>query len=93
MQTQIAIAHKLYEARRLLRSLLRDGYPKHAAKWMSIVDAVAEGEGQSHLETCMKILADLQAKHDDGMAQLWVLAATVELIEPDELTPPLYDKD
>jgi hypothetical protein len=86
-ETAIAIANRLYEARRNLRGILRDGYAEHAAKWMSIVDAVAEGDKETHLRTCVKLLTDLQAKFDNGMAQMWVLAATVELMEPDEHTP------
>lgn len=64
-EQQVAIADKLYSARRTLRGICRDQYGERVTEW---------------------IAKDLTDAGQDT-AVLWVLAATVELIEPDEFTP------
>lgn len=84
-EAQVNIAAKLYEARRVLRRLMPDEYAERIKTWMEMV--ATRTAGGDYLRTGMTMMQALQDRQGDGMAQLYLLAAVVELIEPDEQTP------
>lgn len=79
-ESVVAITNRFYECRRHLRRLLGDKYPENCMKWMSLVRCVATSKDVDELGACLILLQD-KALEYDGMAQMWICAATVELIE------------
>lgn len=75
----VGIAAKMYEARRTLKFLLPDQFHARCQHWQEIIKKVSAGKELSDLEAVIDMLRVIQP---DGMAQLWLLAAYVEMIEP-----------
>lgn len=84
----VGIASKMYEARRSMRRITGGAYAKQVLNWMHGVKAVAKATQQSEAHACLLML---QGKSCDGFTMLWILAATVELIEPDAETPSMEE--
>lgn len=82
--TQVNIAAKLYEARDTLRRLLGESYRNRIDETMQAVRVIAAANHCDELRAGMLILQQMQADGCGGMEQLYVLAATAELIEPSE---------
>lgn len=83
-ELQIRIAHRMYECRRLLRSLMGDKYAEHIRGYME----TAKARGMDDLSVLVQTLKRLT---DAGCeyATMSFMAAFVELTEPDELTPKI----
>lgn len=84
----IAIANKLYECRRNLRRIMGDRYYPDIVPYMEGVRRCAVANGIDDMQACLRLSKEFTA---DGMdvCAIWAMAAAVELIEPDELTPKL----
>lgn len=78
----IAIAAKLYEARRTLQALLRENYHERMRPWIEQIGRLDDGRGP--LKTGMRIVEQMTHKNVDGLARVYVLAAIVEILEPTE---------
>lgn len=88
-EKQTYIASKLYESRRLLRSLMPD-YNTRIVEYMRIIDGLATEAG-GHLSAGLQVAKELSAKgHESSLP--WIFAATVELIEPDGMTVERSEK-
>ena len=83
---QIQIAAKLYECRDTARRITRDSYGPIAQKWMTVISSIADNLGIDFLNAGQRVAVAAASENDD-VGLMWALAATVELIEPDELTP------
>jgi len=84
----VGIAAKLYECRRTLRTLRGDRYTPEIIGYMEGVRRHAVADGTDDMHACMKLAQEFQSRRLD-MAAMWVMAAAVELMEPDELTPKI----
>jgi hypothetical protein len=77
------IAAKLYEARDTCRTLLGDKYEARMAEWADVIRARMRlsntGELNAARELCELIW--------EGIAQVQILAAAVEMLEPSVATP------
>lgn len=83
MKQQIQIAAKLYECRDTARRLAGESYKLRLADWKQAVQDIAAAYSLDYLHAGMKLANSFAVKHD-GMGMMWAMAATVELIEPDE---------
>lgn len=83
----IGIAHRLYEARRVLRWLLGDRYADQIAIPRRLIRQLAPEQG-GEIGALHFLLVDMRREQfaNAGAAAL-LLAAAAEEIEPDELTP------
>lgn len=85
IEKQIEIAAKLYDARRTLRRLIGDSYAEKVAPFMRVVALKGRDMALRH---GMDVAKDMAAK-GIGEGIVWIFAAIVEVIEPDELTPAI----
>lgn len=87
-EKHVEVASRLYQMRKSARLLGRTHYEKTIKESMEQVRKAAVLWGLSHMKAGFK-LAKLAADDRDvgDVAVMWVLAATVELIEPDDQTP------
>lgn len=85
-QQQVQIAAKLYECRQIARMIGKEKYAEQVIPWMQAVIVSAALKDVSRLQAGQELAA---AESPDGnfITAIWMLAATVELIEPDEQTP------
>ncbi|MCF0059903.1 hypothetical protein MUK70_11690 [Dyadobacter chenwenxiniae] len=83
-EQHVNIAAKMYKARSSMKSLFGESYPDKVKVYMDIVKAVSKREGVGEIESAIKLIKDANEKHQDysGILGVWILAATVELIEP-----------
>lgn len=87
-ETAIGIAKQLYDARRTLRGLNADLYAKRIPEHMAALKRIAEQRTHnSVLRAAMLVLQRMQESEATGLAKLWIMAAAVELLEPDDQTP------
>jgi len=84
-ENAVHIAGKLYEARRGARFILRDGYAAKVAEYMQMILERVTPEADI-LKTGMKCV-DLLVTGGYEMPAMIMLAAIVELLEPDEHSP------
>lgn len=80
----VGIAAKLYEAQDLARRLYRECYDEMVEPYRKMLRSfVASGAGDE-LEACRRMLAALQARAEDtSVSQMLLMAATVDLVEPE----------
>lgn len=78
-EQQIRIASKLYECRDAARTLLGDNYRPRMDELGTVLNRIAEVRKVGVLEAAQDAV---KAVVGDGMTQLQILAAAVELIEP-----------
>lgn len=78
-EQQVHIAEQMYSARRSLKSLFPDVFAARVAEWQDVVRKVMAGKKMTELEALLDMLKVLEGKE---MAQLWLLAAVVEMVEP-----------
>lgn len=84
-ENAVYIAGKLYEARRGARGILRENYAAKVAEYMQmILERVTEESDV--MKTGMRCV-DLLVVGGYEMPAMIMLAAIVELLEPDEQTP------
>lgn len=84
-ETLVVIAEKLYSCRRSLRRLVGD-YDAIIVDYMQAVRGYSLAQKTTEITACIRLAKELT---DDGheMGAMWVMAATIELIEPDDKTP------
>lgn len=75
----VGIAEKMYSARRSLRSLLPEKFTETCEKWQVAVQMVMREKDMSEIAAMIEMLRILKEK---PVAQLWLLAAVVEMLEP-----------
>lgn len=78
MANPVQLAAKLYDCRDTVKRLLQDDYHKQMQEYGEVVRKVAAAEKCSDLEAGTRVAKSA----GDGMTAVFVLAATVELIEP-----------
>lgn len=78
-EQQIRIASKLYECRDAARTLLGERYKGRMAELGAVLTRIAEGRKVSVLRAAQDAA---KAVVGDGMTQIQILAAAVELVEP-----------
>lgn len=78
MQQQIEIAAKLYKCRDSARFLLGEGYAAKMADYGKAITEVAARLKCSELKAATK----MAERTDDGMLQMLIFSAAVELAEP-----------
>lgn len=76
---QIQIAAKLYEARDNLKTLFPDDFKTKCQEWQEVIRKVAAGKQMTDIKAMIDIMQHLEGKE---IAQMWVMAAYVEMIEP-----------
>jgi hypothetical protein len=84
----VQIADRLYKARRTLRRLSGDDYDVKVRPYMALLHKHAGGDPGRYMATAILISGKLAQAAED-FAVLWVLAAVVELCEPDGVSPKL----
>lgn len=81
LEQAIGITAKLYRARNAAKFLLGEAFLAEMAKWRDGIEKVAAARKVSHLQAT--ILLSKQAGEDgNGVVQLLILAAYVEMTEP-----------
>lgn len=80
-EKHVEIAAKMYDARRVLKSLCPNKFAPHCKEWQDVIRKVSAGKGISEMEALVDILGKLK---DSAMSQMWVLASYVEMVEPSE---------
>ena len=85
MQQQIEIAAKLYKCRDSARFLLGERYTEKMTDYGTAIKRAAIKMHCSHLKAAMA----MAERTDDGMLQMLIFAAAVELAEPsnDQVQP------
>jgi hypothetical protein len=78
-EQHVNIASKLYSARSSLRSLFPDVFAERCKEWQDVIKKVAAGKGLSEIQAMIDIMTKLEGKE---VAQMWVMAAYVEMVEP-----------
>lgn len=80
----IRLASRLYDARDTAKRILGDGFADRMAKEQEHIRKVMEQHQCEPIPATMAIVTELQKKHPytSGSAQLMILSACVELIEP-----------
>ncbi len=78
-ERRIKIVNELYSVRKSLHSLCPDIYFDRCKEWQEIIKGVAEEKGLDEIEAMIGIMKSLEG---EAVAQMWVMAAYVELIEP-----------
>lgn len=78
-EQHVNIASKLYSARRSLRSLCPDVFAVRCKEWQEVIKKVQESKGLSDIQAMIDIMTKLEGKE---IAQMWVMAAYVEMVEP-----------
>ncbi|CAB4211710.1 hypothetical protein UFOVP1419_9 [uncultured Caudovirales phage] len=78
-EQHVDIASKLYSARRSLRSLCPDVFVDRCKEWQEAINAVAASKGMTGLQAMIDIMTRLEGRE---VAQMWVMAAYVEMVEP-----------
>ena len=82
----VQIAERLYECRDTARRLMREKYGEQVRPWMEALEAISVGGNMSIMDASLRVVKDMSEQFN-GPGMMWAAAATVELIEPDELTP------
>ena len=81
---QVQMAAKMYDARDAMKRLFGDKYQAEIAEHQKYIKIQMQSEGVGELKATMRIMTMLQAKlPNSGITQALVLAACVELIEPE----------
>lgn len=75
----VSVASKLYSARSSLKTLFADTFETRCQEWQEVIRKVMEANSFTELEAMLDILQNLDGKE---IAQMWVMAATVEMLEP-----------
>jgi hypothetical protein len=76
-EEQVDMSSRLYDARRAVRSLAGDAYPRLVQSWMRLVRMAMARENKLPLPAMLSL-----AKHvDEPFDYLWLMAAAVEVIE------------
>jgi hypothetical protein len=75
----VGIMSKLYSARNSLRTLCPEVFPDRCKEWQAAIKQVAEAKKLTDIEAMIDMLARLEGKE---VAQMWVMAAYVEMVEP-----------
>lgn len=78
-EKHVHIAEKMYSARRSLKSLFPNVFVTTVQRWQSAVRKVMAGKNMTELEAMLDMLKALEGKE---VAQMWLLAAVVEMVEP-----------
>lgn len=82
-EKQIAIANKMYEARKaVVRMLGFDEFKKKANQFKQEFQAVRNKLGLTEIEATISLLENMQKNNVAGEEQLLVLAYCVEIMEP-----------
>lgn len=75
---KVQMAAKMYDARDSLKSLFPDIFPERVAKIQAGIKKAMALTGKNELET----MIDLMTAQSNAVAQMWIMAATTEMIEP-----------
>ena len=86
-EQQIRLAAQLYDVRDTMRRFLRDKYPAQMAKYKGYIETAKARWSLDTIPAAMRLVAELQKRHDGSMSQPLVIAAAVEMIEPTEVKP------
>jgi hypothetical protein len=81
MEQAIGITAKLYRARKAAKFLLGDDYPAEMATWRDGIEKIAAARKVSNLQATV-LLSKKAGENGDGVVQLMILAAYVEMTEP-----------
>jgi hypothetical protein len=79
-EKKIEIVHRLYEARRTLKSLFPDEFYEKVKPFQEDIRLVAEKKGITNIEALILLLKACSA----GYRSLWFQAAYAEIEEPSE---------
>ena len=75
----VEMAAQMYSARKSLLSLFKDDFYQRCAEWQEVIRKVMAIKGLAEIEAAIDILKSMQGRE---AAQMWILAAVVEMIEP-----------
>lgn len=84
----IGIAEKMYHCRRTLRRLMSSNYQSQVLPYMRAINERVEKFSIPLMSASLQLAQGMQVAGCD-MGVMWILAAAVELSEPDESTPTL----
>lgn len=89
-EQNVEIASRMYTCRRQLRQLLSSNYHGAAKQYMEAIVAYSESKGVSLMTATLQLSV---AMHSQGESTgvSWLMAACVELLEPDEESPVLVN--
>lgn len=76
---KIQMAAMMYDARDSLKSLFPSKFEPRCKEWQEVIKKVADNKKLNHLEATIDIMQTLM---DKAVAQMWVMAAYVEMVEP-----------
>jgi hypothetical protein len=80
----IQLAAKFYEARDSAKGIFGDEWPAKFAEYSGYIKVAMTKTGLDEMQATLGIMKRLQANHAGALAQMLVLAACVEMIEPSE---------
>jgi len=86
MEKQIKMAAKLYEMRDTAKRFFGPEYLDKLKPYSDLLKKVMEANKEDELKAAMR-LVQIESFADNGMAQLMVFAAAVELVEPSGAGP------
>lgn len=81
----VEITDKIYSARRFLKRLTdHEVYAQRIKDWSTVIKHTMEMRKLEAIPATMHIIQNLQNEpKDTGVAQMWVLAALAEMLEPE----------
>jgi len=85
-EEQINIANKMYQCRRSLRRMFSSNYGSQVLPYIKGINERSEKHNIPVMSSALQIAQGMQmAGYETSV--MWVLAAAVEIIEPDSETP------
>jgi hypothetical protein len=76
---KIQMVAKLYDARGSLKALFPDKFEQRISEIQTAIKMIIKQSGESELEVMIKLMKEQKEK---PILQMWIMAATVELLEP-----------
>ena len=78
-ERHVHIAEQMYSARRSLKTIFPKASDSTVQRWQAAVRKVMDGKKMTELEAMLDMLKMIEGKE---VAQMWLLAAVVEMVEP-----------
>jgi effector-binding domain-containing protein len=83
-EENIKIANKLYTCRRTLKSLFKEEYKEKMEWYKKVLNTIMVAEKLECLPAMVKAIEMIVDKPGGGVTSMWLMAAAVEIIEPEE---------
>jgi hypothetical protein len=89
----VSVAARMYDCRRSLKSLFADRYAEIVDPYGKVIRHVATERGLDILQAALEMGKEMQALHKDPVITICLMAAAVDIIEPENSSGPSTGDD